>query len=192
MVKFPKWPFDKFAGISRKLGTQMKATGEVMAIGTSFEAALMKAVRGAEISLDSLNAAPVDGRSVEDRLADRDDRRLFTVFEALKHGVTPEKINEITRIDRFFLDKLQHLADLEKELADRLSPALYETAKKMGYPDSAIRRIAGVKELPASCGILQNGGHLRRGILRRDPVFLFHLRPRLRSAGTRRAPASPA
>lgn len=148
VVKFPKWPFDKFAGISRKLGTQMKATGEVMAIGTSFEAALMKAVRGAEISLDSLNAAPVDGRSVEDRLADRDDRRLFTVFEALKHGVTPEKINEITRIDRFFLDKLQHLADLEKELADGLSPALYETAKKMGYPDSAIRRIAGVKELP--------------------------------------------
>ncbi len=145
---FPKWPFDKFAGISRKLGTQMKATGEVMAIGTSFEAALMKAVRGAEISLDSLNAAPVDGRRVEDRLADRDDRRLFTVFEALKHGVTPEKINEITRIDRFFLDKLQHLADLEKELADGLSPALYETAKKMGYPDSAIRRIAGVKELP--------------------------------------------
>ena len=91
VVKFPKWPFDKFAGISRKLGTQMKATGEVMAIGTSFEAALMKAVRGAEISLDSLNAAPVDGRSVEDRLADRDDRRLFTVFESTKARRHPRK-----------------------------------------------------------------------------------------------------
>ena len=148
VVKFPKWPFDKFAGISRKLGTQMKATGEVMAIGTGFEAALMKAVRGAEISLDTLNAAPADGRDVTDRLADRDDRRIFTVFEALKCGVSPEKIHEITRIDRFFISKLQHLAELEAELAAGLSPSLYETAKKMGYPDSAIRRISGVKELP--------------------------------------------
>ena len=148
VVKFPKWPFDKFAGISRKLGTQMKATGEVMAIGTSFEAALMKAVRGAEISLDTLNATPVDGRDVEDRLADRDDRRLFTVFEALKHGITPQRIHEITRIDLFFIYKLQRLADLEKELEAGLSPELYETAKKSGYPDSAIRRITGAEELP--------------------------------------------
>ena len=148
VVKFPKWPFDKFAGISRKLGTQMKATGEVMAIGTSFEAALMKAVRGAEISLDTLNASPVDGRNVEDRLADRDDRRLFTVFEALKRGVTPQRIHEITRIDLFFIYKLQRLADLEKELEAGLSPELYETAKKSGYPDSAIRRITGAEELP--------------------------------------------
>ena len=148
VVKFPKWPFDKFAGISRKLGTQMKATGEVMAIGTSFEAALMKAVRGAEISLDTLNATPVDGRDVEDRLADRDDRRLFTVFEALKRGITPQRIHEITRIDLFFIYKLQRLADLEKELEAGLSPELYETAKKSGYPDSAIRRITGAEELP--------------------------------------------
>ena len=148
VVKFPKWPFDKFAGISRTLGTQMKATGEVMAIGNCLEAALMKAVRGAEISRDSLNAAPLDGRGVEERLADRDDRRIFTVFEALKCGVTPERIHEITRIDLFFLYKLQNLAELEKELEAGLTPALYERAKKLGYPDSAIRRMTGAKELP--------------------------------------------
>ncbi len=148
VVKFPKWPFDKFSGISRKLGTQMKATGEVMAIGSSFEAALMKAVRGAEISLDTLNAAPLDGRPVEERLADRDDRRLFTVFEALKAGVSVQKIREITRIDRFFLDKLQGMADLEKALSGGATPQLYRRAKDFGYPDAAIRRIAGQGDLP--------------------------------------------
>ena len=148
VVKFPKWPFDKFAGISRRLGTQMKATGEVMAIGNCFEAALMKAVRGAEISLDTLNAAPIDGRDVESRLADRDDHRLFTVFEALKSGVTPDRIHEITRIDRFFLYKLQHLAELEQALEAGLTPELYAAAKRLGYPDAAIRRLTGETVLP--------------------------------------------
>lgn len=148
VVKFPKWPFEKFVGVSRKLGTQMKATGEVMAIGTSFEAALMKAVRGAEISLDSLNAAPVDSRPVLQRLQDQDDRRLFTVFEALKSGVLPEEIHRITRIDLFFIYKLLHLAQLEKQLAEAFSPELYETAKRLGYPDSALLKITGQKTLP--------------------------------------------
>ncbi|MBR2730665.1 MAG: carbamoyl-phosphate synthase large subunit, partial [Clostridia bacterium] len=80
VVKFPKWPFDKFAGSSRKLGTQMKATGEVMSIGRSFEAAMLKAVRGAEISLDTLNAPPLSDAPVLERLADQNDRRVFTVF----------------------------------------------------------------------------------------------------------------
>ena len=148
VVKFPKWPFDKFVGISRKLGTQMKATGEVMAIGNSFEAALMKAVRGAEISLDTLNALPIDGRSVEERLSDRDDRRLFTVFEALKSGIAPEKIHDITRIDLFFLYKLQNLVQVERELETAFTPKLYAKAKRLGYPDSAISRISGQKQLP--------------------------------------------
>ncbi len=86
VVKLPKWPFDKFAGASRQLGTQMKATGEVMAIAPTFEMALMKAVRGAEISLDTLNAAPVSDLPLSERLKVPDDRRLFTVFEALKAG----------------------------------------------------------------------------------------------------------
>ena len=94
VVKFPKWPFDKFVTSSRTLGTQMKATGEVMSIASSFEAAIMKAVRGAEISLDTLNAAPLDSRPVTERLADRDDRRIFTVFEAIKSGISNEQIHE--------------------------------------------------------------------------------------------------
>ena len=100
VVKLPKWPFDKFAGASRRLGTQMKATGEVMAIAPSFEMALMKAVRGAEISLDTLTAAPLSDAPVRERLAAQDDHRLFTVFEALKAGVTVDEIHDITKIDR--------------------------------------------------------------------------------------------
>ena len=86
VVKFPKWPFDKFHGASRKLGSQMKATGEVMSIAHTFEAALMKAVRGAEIKLDSLHSQDTTGRSLDERLASMDDLRLFTIFEALSRG----------------------------------------------------------------------------------------------------------
>ena len=150
VVKFPKWPFDKFAGASRTLGTQMKATGEVMAIGTSFEAALMKAVRGAEISLDTLNAAPIDSAPLSERLHRADDRRLFTVFEALKAGYSVDEIHKITKIDKFFLAKLQKLADFEKELAvSPMTDTLYKKAKSLGYPDAAIRRISGKETLPA-------------------------------------------
>ena len=113
VVKFPKWPFDKFYGSSRRLGTQMKATGEVMAIGQRFEEALMKAVRGAEISLDTLNAPPLSDEPIRERLARQDDHRLFTVFEALKQGVTVDEIFEITKIDRFFLFRLRAMAELE-------------------------------------------------------------------------------
>ena len=149
VVKFPKWPFDKFAGSSRKLGTQMKATGEVMSIAPSFEMALMKAVRGAEISLDTLNAPPLDDAPLMERLERVDDRRLFTVFEALKAGVSAEEINKITKIDPWFLHKIRGLAEFEKVLAEQpLTEAVYREAKRLGYPDAAIRRLAGVQELP--------------------------------------------
>lgn len=149
VVKFPKWPFDKFAGVSRTLGTQMKATGEVMAIGTCFEAALMKAVRGAEISLDSLNAAPISNAPLVQRLRTPDDRRLFTIFEAFGAGYSVEDIHAVTKIDRFFLSKIQKLAIFEAELAaSPMTDALYRKAKVLGYPDRAIRRISGVEKLP--------------------------------------------
>ena len=113
VVKFPKWPFDKFAGCSRKLGTQMKATGEVMSIAPSFEMALLKAVRGAEISKDTFSWTFEDQfGTFKDRfdpdlsLKIPDNHRLFACFEALKRGVSVEKICEITRIDRFFIQKL--------------------------------------------------------------------------------------
>ena len=150
VVKFPKWPFDKFAGSSRTLGTQMKATGEVMAIGQSFEEALMKAVRSAEISLDTLDAPPLRDAPVRERLHEQNDRRLFTVYEALKAGVSVDDIYAVTRIDRFFLFKLQKLAALEARLADGpLDEALYREAKRRGFTDAAIRRISGAETLPA-------------------------------------------
>ncbi len=152
-LKLPKWPFDKFAGVKRKLGTKMKATGEVMAIGHSFESTLLKAVRGAEISLDTLDLKQNSDFSIEERLDLRDDRRLFTIFEALKTGVTVEKINEITKIDPWFLNKIKNLVEFEEELREaapggKIAEDVYKEAKKFGYPDEAIKRISGAKKLP--------------------------------------------
>ena len=150
VVKVPKWPFDKFAGSSRKLGTQMKATGEVMAIARSFEMALMKAVRGAEIGLDTLNAPPLSDAPVRERLAEANDRRLFTVFEALKAGVTVEEIHAVTRIDPWFLHKLRGLAAFEIEMGQKgLTDQTYRRAKNLGYTDEALSRLTGQKSLPA-------------------------------------------
>lgn len=151
VVKFPKWPFDKFAGSSRKLGTQMKATGEVMAIAQSFEAALMKAVRGAEISLDTLDAPPADDRPVTARLHDIDDRRLFTVFEAIKSGVSVNEIHDITKIDRWYLNKLKNLADYEDQIKDGVSEESYLLGKRLGYTDAALKRLGGELPLPRGC-----------------------------------------
>ncbi len=148
VVKLPKWPFDKFAGSSRKLGTQMKATGEVMAIAPCFEMALMKAVRGAEISLDTLNAAPLSSKPVLERLAEQNDRRIFTVFEAIKSGVALEQIHDITRIDLWFLSKLKVLADYEAELSGGMSDELYMRGKQLGYTDDALKRLSGADSLP--------------------------------------------
>ena len=150
VVKFPKWPFDKFADAARTLGTQMKATGEVMAIAPSFEMALLKAVRGAEISMDTLNRKPdpEDEAPLSERLRRVDDRRLFTVFEALKAGMSVDEIYDITRIDRFFLWKLQGLAEYEKTLAGGLTDELYARGKVLGYTDEALRRLSGADALP--------------------------------------------
>ena len=150
VVKFPKWPFDKFYGSSRRLGTQMKATGEVMSIGQRFEEALMKAVRGAEISLDTLNAPPLTNEDIRVRLTQQDDRRLFTVFEALKKGLSVDEIFDLTKIDRFFLCRLKAMAALETRAASTgLLEGDYMLFKKFGYPDTAIRRITGAKDLPS-------------------------------------------
>jgi carbamoyl-phosphate synthase large subunit len=148
VVKFPKWPFDKFVYAKRTLGSQMKATGEVMAIGTSFEQAVMKAVRGAEISLDSLNMpelAELDDNEIRGRLHNCDDQRLFVIFEALKRGISCEEIRDITKIDIWFLYKLNNLAKIEKELVKGFDNELYLKAKKLGYPDRVIERISGQK-----------------------------------------------
>ena len=144
VVKVPKWPFDKFVQASRKLGTQMKATGEVMSIAPTFEAAIMKAVRGAEIGLDTLNNKALDGKDVHELLHNQDDLRLFSVFKALKEGISVEEIHKITMIDEWFLYKLQNLAEYEKEIKNTaLSNELYQKGKKLGYPDKALVRLSG-------------------------------------------------
>ncbi|MBQ1595876.1 MAG: carbamoyl-phosphate synthase large subunit, partial [Clostridia bacterium] len=159
VVKFPKWPFDKFPNAERKLGTQMKATGEVMSIGTSFEMAVLKAVRGAEISLNTLNRNAKDGAPIRERLARVDDFRMFTVFEALKAGVPVDEIFEITKIDRWFLYKLRNLAEFEDRLQDGLTQELYEEGKKLGYPDDALCALSGAPSIRVA------------GIFHRDPVY---------------------
>lgn len=144
VVKLPKWPFDKFVNASRKLGTQMKATGEVMSIAPNFEMAIMKAVRGAEIGLDTLNNKALDNADIMSKLNDQDDIRLFTVFKALKNGISIDEIHKITMIDEWFLAKLKNLADYEKEIDGKpLSEELYLKGKKLGYTDKALEKISG-------------------------------------------------
>ncbi len=159
VVKFPKWPFDKFPNAERKLGTQMKATGEVMSIGTSFEMAVLKAVRGAEIHMNTLNRNAMDGAPIRERLARVDDFRMFTVFEALKSGVSVDEIFEITKIDRWFLYKLMNLVEFEDRLQDGLTQELYEEGKKLGYPDDALCTLSGAPSLRVA------------GIFHRDAVY---------------------
>ncbi len=165
VVKFPKWPFDKFVYAKRTLGTQMKATGEVMAIGRSFEEALMKAARGAEIGVDSLRLKSFIEESDEkiiSRVSETTDQRLFAIYEALKRGLlSVEKVHEITKIDIWFLSKLENLVQLEAKLekikssGQELSPEVYLEAKKSGYPDKVIEKLSGIK-IPGSSGIIKD------------------------------------
>ncbi len=147
VVKFPKWPFDKFVYGKRTLGTQMKATGEVMAIGTSFEQAMMKAVRSVELGLDTLTLkafTELSDEEVIENLSVCDDRRIYCVYEALKRGVSADKIFEITKIDRWFTEKLNNLVMLEEEFKhSEMDEELYKKAKDMGFLDSTIERISG-------------------------------------------------
>ena len=147
VCKFPKWPFDKFVYGKRTLGTQMKATGEVMSIGSSFEQAIMKAVRSIELGLDTLrlpkNAEKSD-EEIRDLLYVQDDERIFAVFEALYRGMSFDTIYEATKIDRWFLGKLWNLARIEHELEKGgLNEELYLEAKDAGFLDKTITRISG-------------------------------------------------
>ncbi|MDD6345252.1 MAG: carbamoyl-phosphate synthase large subunit [Oscillospiraceae bacterium] len=149
VIKFPKWAFDKFVYAKRTLGTQMKATGEVMAIGTSFEQAMMKAVRSIELGLDSMNLKKLEKNSTAEimqMLQTVDDERAFQVYEALKRGISVDEIHRITMIDKWFLNKLMNLVNLERWLADgELTVEKYNTAKQYGYLDSTIERMSGQK-----------------------------------------------
>jgi len=153
VLKFPRWPFDKFSLADRRLGTQMKATGEVMAIDRTLEGALMKSVRSLEIGVPGLilNGTEIlsDGE-IERGLREADDRRMFYVAEALRRGLLIEYIRRITGIDRFFLDKIHEVVKMEKTLRregpEGLTPELVREAKRMGCGDAYLAQAAGVSE----------------------------------------------
>ncbi|MBE6831733.1 MAG: carbamoyl-phosphate synthase large subunit, partial [Ruminococcaceae bacterium] len=142
VVKIPRWPFDKFVYAKRSLGTQMKATGEVMGIAPTFEAALMKSIRSLEQNVFSLldpNVRSLTNSELEQQLYVVDDRRLWVVSEALRRGVSPEKIHDITKIDLWFLDKLLSIIEVEKAFATRpIDKALLLKAKDFGFLDKTL------------------------------------------------------
>ena len=119
VVKMPKFPFDKFVYAARKLGTQMKATGEVMAIGQNFEEAILKAARGLEVGVKDLNLpafAKEGDEKIRERVSKCTDQRIFAIYQALKRGLmTVEEIHNITKIDEWFLEKLVNIVNMEKE-----------------------------------------------------------------------------
>ncbi len=147
VVKIPKWPFDKFIMAKRTLTTQMKATGEVMSICTNFEGALMKALRSLEQNIYSLqygNYGQYETDEIREKLYQIDDRRLFVIAEALRRGISYDEIFDITRIDRWFLDKIAILVEMEQDLKTKpLSKELLEEAKRLEFPDRVIAEFTG-------------------------------------------------
>lgn len=147
VVKFPRLPFDKFITAKRTLTTQMKATGEVMSISVNFEAAMMKAIRSLEQHVDCLNSYDFSALSKEElfsRLTVVDDQRIWVIAEALRKGISYSTIHEITMIDEWFIDKLNHLVKIEGRLKKGpLTEDLLREAKCAGYPDTVIARLSG-------------------------------------------------
>lgn len=137
--KIPRWPFDKFQNGNRRLGTQMKATGEVMAIGRTLEESLLKAVRSLEYGVHHLqlkNFPQMDKETFKEKVIKADDERIFVVSEAIRQGISIEEIHEWTKIDRFFLNKFKNIIDLEKEIAaNPMDIEVLTKAKKLGYSD---------------------------------------------------------
>ena len=162
VVKMPRLPFDKFISAKRTLTTQMKATGEVMAICNNFEGALMKAIRSLEQHVDSLMSYDFTNLSREeilDQLHVVDDRRIWLIAEAIRKGISYEEIHAITQIDLWFIDKIAILVEMEQALkSEPLTPELLKEAKRIEFPDNVIARLTGkteeeIKELRYANGI---------------------------------------
>lgn len=162
VVKIPRLPFDKFISAKRTLTTQMKATGEVMSICNNFEGALMKAIRSLEQHVDSLisyDFSELSRDEMKKELKIVDDMRLWRIAQAFRMGITAEEINEITRIDKWFIDKIANLTDMEFKLKTKeLDEELLREAKRMEFPDYIIARFNGkteeyVKNLRGEYGI---------------------------------------
>ncbi|MGN7174856.1 carbamoyl phosphate synthase large subunit [Paenibacillus sp. FSL R5-0490] len=149
--KIPRWPFDKFESANRSLGTQMKATGEVMAIGRTFEESLLKAVRSLEANIYHLelkDAGKISDELIEKRIRKAGDERLFYIGEAIRRGVTIETIHEWSKIDLFFLYKIKKIIDFENVLTENpFDPETGKAAKEMGFADLVIARLWDSNEL---------------------------------------------
>ncbi len=154
VTKVPRWPFDKFVTATRTLGTQMKATGEVMAIGRNIEESLLKAIDSLDVKLDyqlgMLSISKWSNEEIENSLRNPDDERIFVVSEALMRGYSVDRIFEITKIDKFFISKLKNIVTIAQELQrctiDTLSTELLKKCKRYGFGDSYIANLLGTQE----------------------------------------------
>ena len=150
VVKMPRLPFDKFITAEHLLGTQMKATGEVMAIANNFEGGLMKAIRSLEQHVDSLlsyDFSELDDHDLRKMLHRVDDRRIWVIAEALRRGYSYSEIHQITKIDEWFIDKIQILVNMEKRLhQESMNETLLREAKRIEFPDNVIARLSGYTE----------------------------------------------
>jgi len=154
VCKIPRWPFDKFGTSDRRITTQMKATGEVMAIDRSFEGAFMKALRSLEVGVVGLKAKGMSEMSemdIEGKLRVPTDERIFVIFEALRRGLLVEEIHQLTRIDRWFLRKIAAIVEMEARLKGKkleaLTPELLHEARTLGFHDGHLAELTGLDEL---------------------------------------------
>ena len=148
VVKFPRWPFDKFVYADHTLGTQMKATGEVMSIDRNFEGAILKAVRSLEIGVNRLHMEKLDGwddTRVKKNLEKINDERIFVIAEALRRGIaTVDEIHDITKVDKWFIHKIKNITDIENRIKEEeITPSLMLAAKNVGLADRSIAEVSG-------------------------------------------------
>lgn len=147
VIKIPRWPFDKFVKADRTLTTSMKSTGEVMAIGRSYEEALMKAIRSLDIDIDlgyNGKYTPWTDEDVRELLRTPTDERLFAIYQALRRGFSVDEISQLSMIDPYFIERIQNIIEMEDELKRGLTPDRLRRAKKMGFLDSRIAERAGM------------------------------------------------
>ena len=147
VVKIPRWPFDKFRTVDRHLGTQMKSTGEVMAIGRTFEEALLKGLRSLEIGVKGLDKFEFTDEELEEELVHATDRRIFAIAEALRKGWDVEKVADLAKWDVFYVKKIRNVVEMEKRLKASVDAETLREAKYMGFSDETIAEIRGTDSL---------------------------------------------
>ncbi|HSV41833.1 MAG TPA: carbamoyl-phosphate synthase large subunit, partial [Methanomassiliicoccales archaeon] len=158
VIKIPRWPFDKFRTVDKTLGTQMKSTGEVMAIGRTIEEGIMKAIRSLEIDRVDLEPMKWTEEQLEKDLRVATDTRLYAIAEAIRRGMPLQRIAELTLWDEFFLKKIRNLVQMEQRLqSEKLDVDLLRQAKRLGFPDESIGRLTGMAEDKVRQMRLRNG-----------------------------------